>query len=912
MPTLHRHALVCLLFVLVSAGSLPSVTTAASGWNGKQGSGGFVRARASAPRPWQTVYHEHEFQGAPHLAVKPDSLLVVELEGKARGRRVAGDSGTRGVDKVPFEFEEAMEREFCWDGSALENAPPGASAHAFVLRDTRHREVVHVDEGGPCATALIEPGRYEATFLAGDGRGPESSQVFVRPAAMLVGPTDGPPPTIDPDTGPGDPDSDTACPPIPIIAVSPGDAPGISNSLEPGEVALLFESVDNPGALSYLRLDTSCPTLAQMESINLQQIKTPHGLAYRTTIFPSQGRSIALYYTRDDFLGPRIQVPDSCTCRQQNCSDCPVTNARLLDPLHYFFECARRVQDGLECTFPPEIALSASLSLLDPNAQNGNILITTNTCENCDFRHSTSLRGQNLSSVDVRGSDFSNADLGDTIFDRADARNAIFDSLITNEPFSGHPAPHVSFAGAKLTGARFAYERTVIPQTLAFIFNRAAQLAAATFSGADLTNATFPRARLEGADLSQAAVAGASFRRARLSLLLPAPPETDFCEPPDTSACDAIGQVPCAANLDGIVGDLDLREARMAGVSIRGSDLTGAHLEDVEAYAADFGPDALQASTILTGTHFNDSDLRCTNFDRAAGTQPDFTSARLTHAYLGKVALPRAILRGAQLDPANLASANLSDAVLSASPDGTVGPAKLTNAYMGPAENKTSNGGTVLDGADLSGADLSFVAWYSFGSCVDNCAGAREGAVLDGTDLTCARLQHADFSGSSMRGATLSFASLSGAKFTGGTPIDLGPDATNHTQLVRADLRAAELDKANLAGANLSSALVLSAKGPTFGVWAAKDPGHYEEAQVISPSNECSALTGDSDWLEQHVCVPVTGNATTTPLATTGGTTCPDGTQTTQSVGCGMIAAANPAWNPVPKPLPPIPDCPLE
>jgi uncharacterized protein YjbI with pentapeptide repeats len=664
-------------------------------------------------------------------------------------------------------------------------------------------------------------------------------------------------------------------------------------------------------------LDTSCPTLSQLESINLQQIKTPHGHVYRATIFPSsQGRSVALYYLREQFLGPRIQVPDGCTCQQRNCSDCPVTSAQVLDPLHRFFECARRVQDGIACAAPPgidpanvpEIVLSASLALLDPNAQNGNILISTRKCENCDFRYSSSLRGQNLASVDVRGSDFSNADLGDTILDHADARNAIFDSLVTNEPFSGHPAPHVSFVGTKLSGTRFAYERTVISQTQEVVFNRSAQLGAANFSGADITGAAFPRARLEGATLNGATATGATLRLARLSALLPAAPETDFCELPDTTACAALGETACAASLDGIVGTgLDLRGVRMAGVSLRGADLTNASLGGVEAYAADFGPDASMKSTILTGTHFTNAGLRCANFERAAGTRPDFTGARMTHAFLGHAALPSAILTGAQLDPANLGSANLSDAFLARSTDGLVDAAKLTRAYMKDA---------VLDGADLSGADLRFVSWYSLGSSCPgpSCAGAREGAVMDGTDFTCAQMQHADFSGARMRGALLSSASLSGATLlqAGSATVDLGPDGANHAQLVRADLRGADLAGANLTGANLSSALVLSAKGPTFGVWAAKDPGHYEQALVLPPSDECAALTGNSAWLGQHTCVAVTGNATATPLVTTGGTTCPDDSRTTQSVGCGAIAPDNPTWNPVPKPSPAIPDCSLE
>jgi uncharacterized protein YjbI with pentapeptide repeats len=886
----RRHATLPLLLIssiVVLAGSstaVPPVDRGNAPYNDAR--------RSSAPDPWETVYHEHDFKGNPRSAARPDSLLVLDLEPRGERQRHRKDSGPRGIDRIPFEFEEAMEREVCWDGGE----PFSGEPHEIVLRDSRQREILRVREGGPCVTAHIEAGRHQATFYAGQDRDAASRTVFMRPAEMFAGPVDGPPDAIDSTTGPGDPGSQPPCAvPANITTIAKTEAPTIGTSLQPGEVALFFDGPSGQQTFDYLPIPASCPSLqAALGALNMD----PSIRTYRTIVVPSQGRSVALYYLAENFLGPRLQVPDSCQCKQAGCTDCPVSNARLIDPLFHFFNCLSLNQRGMECTLPPAFTLSASLSLLDANAQNGDILISTRTCTNCDFRYSDALRGQNLSNVNVAFSDFTNADLSGTILNGADAHSAIFDSVVTDTP--------VDLSNAKLAGARFGYERTVIPLTQQVIFNRAAQLQGALYRNSDLSGATFPRARLFGADFSNADLSQAGMRRSDLSALLPAPPDTDFCEAPADDVCEALGTQNCAAGFDGALAtDVALEGARMVGVSMRGTDLSNAMLDGVEAYAADFGPDAAGTSTRLDGTSFALARLRCPNFDRAVGSQTNFTDARMTHAFLGKAALPRAILSGAQLDPANLGGVNLTDATLTISRDGQVGPAKLTNAYMKDA---------ILDGANLSGADLSFVSWYSLSSTSSELrAGARDGAVMSGTVLTCARLQHIELDGSTLRGANLSSASLSGASLqsSGGNPVDLGPFVENSenipSRLVRADLRAADLSGANLTGADLTNAPVLSSDSGLFGVWAAADPGHYDSPLVLPPDSECTDLAGNMAWEDQQTCVAVTGDATKDPLVTTPSTTCPSGSKF--GAGCGVISPLNPAWNPTPPPQPPIGDC---
>ena len=105
----------------------------------------------------------------------------------------------------------------------------------------------------------------------------------------------------------------------------------------------------------------------------------------------------------------------------------------------------------------------------------------------------------------------------------------------------------------------------------------------------------------------------------------------------------------------------------------------------------------------------------------------------------------------------------------------------------------------VLNGADLSGANLSYADLSGAGLSDADLSGANlsganlSGAVLNGANLSGANLSYADLSGAGLNGANLSDADLSDADLSG-------------ANLSYADLRGANLSNADLSGANLRDA----------------------------------------------------------------------------------------------------------
>ena len=95
----------------------------------------------------------------------------------------------------------------------------------------------------------------------------------------------------------------------------------------------------------------------------------------------------------------------------------------------------------------------------------------------------------------------------------------------------------------------------------------------------------------------------------------------------------------------------------------------------------------------------------------------------------------------------------------------------------------------IKNGANLNGADLS---------CADLSSADLSCADLSSADLSCAKLSRAKLNGADLSCADLSRANLNGA--------DLSSAKLNGADLSSADLSCADLSRANLNGADLSSA----------------------------------------------------------------------------------------------------------
>jgi uncharacterized protein YjbI with pentapeptide repeats len=187
--------------------------------------------------------------------------------------------------------------------------------------------------------------------------------------------------------------------------------------------------------------------------------------------------------------------------------------------------------------------------------------------------------------------------------------------------------------------------------------------------------------------------------------------------------------------------DLDLREARLAGL-----DLSDAHLSDADLSGADLDGTQLR-NAVITGADLRDADMSRADLRNADLTGALLSGADLSDADLDPIYLTRADLSGADLSGAALAGSDLSGANLSG--------VDLSRADLHGVDLTDVD----LGGADLSGADLTdaFVT--------------HPGADLSGTDLSDTSLRDADLvgvdlSGADMRGADLSGADLSGADLT--------------------------------------------------------------------------------------------------------------------------------------------------
>jgi uncharacterized protein YjbI with pentapeptide repeats len=187
--------------------------------------------------------------------------------------------------------------------------------------------------------------------------------------------------------------------------------------------------------------------------------------------------------------------------------------------------------------------------------------------------------------------------------------------------------------------------------------------------------------------------------------------------------------------------DLDLREARLAGL-----DLSNAHFSDADLSGADLDGTQLRNS-VITG-----ADLRGADMSRADLRNADLTGALLSGADLSDADLDPIYLTGADLSEADLAGAHLAGSDLSG--------ADLSGADLSRADLH----GVDLTDVDLTGADLS-------DADLTDAFVTRPGADLSGADLSDSTLRDADLvgvdlSGADMRGADLSGADLSDADLT--------------------------------------------------------------------------------------------------------------------------------------------------
>jgi uncharacterized protein YjbI with pentapeptide repeats len=299
----------------------------------------------------------------------------------------------------------------------------------------------------------------------------------------------------------------------------------------------------------------------------------------------------------------------------------------------------------------------------------------------------------------------------------------------------------------------------------------------------------------------------------------------------------------------------DLRGRDLRGANLRGAFLAGADLQYAQLDRANL------ENALLEGANLGEASL----------ISAELYGARLNHADLGKAKLESANLREASLMSVNLSTAYLAYANLQSitMENSDLFKANLQNADMRFANLRNSNltevklqdavliganlGGTMLLGASLEGADLRAAKFLGarFNAGTSGAAG-RSGGILpifSETSLEGADLSFADLSGSDLLG---NFKAINWDRTTIGPSIVIGANFLGGRALTQTQL-------AQVVGRDGISLPFDAATGRQLHVWACWD----EEAAatyVELQTEHQDWRTVDETWedIREHawVCAP--------------------------------------------------------
>ena len=208
-----------------------------------------------------------------------------------------------------------------------------------------------------------------------------------------------------------------------------------------------------------------------------------------------------------------------------------------------------------------------------------------------------------------------------------------------------------------------------------------------------------------------------------------------------------------------------LEQIDLSGIRLRGTILSGAHLENSQFYGP--GNDQRLGTFDDWIADLSGADLKSANLEKTNLRKVSLRRANLIQAILNRADLSEANLMGANLSSAQLLDTNLQNARLE---DASLTGADLSEANFSQANLHGAMLGKVSAlGGQFQHANLSQTNWI--------------GADLSGADLTQANLRQANLSATKLAGAKL-----------------------HRTKLVQANLRNADLSLADLRGADLSGA----------------------------------------------------------------------------------------------------------
>jgi uncharacterized protein YjbI with pentapeptide repeats len=271
------------------------------------------------------------------------------------------------------------------------------------------------------------------------------------------------------------------------------------------------------------------------------------------------------------------------------------------------------------------------------------------------------------------------------------------------------------------------------------------------------------------------------------------------------------------------LAERDFTGANLAGVRLRGLDLSRALLEASDLAGCDLSGANLEGAVLakanLTGANLTGARLRGANLGGATLHRAVLDAADLTDAILSRAELAGASFAGATLEGADLLFTKFDRADLSGAklPGVTVVHADLCGVRFVDADVSDSDFiECQLDGADFSRAKMhqtTFVACR--GSAVRFCAAElRQGIFVHGSafpkaDFSDATMEKANLRGTSLVGAVLDRANLEGADLS---ECDATEASFDRAVLTGGMMIRTKLVRASLQGANLMDVLLSKAE----------------------------------------------------------------------------------------------------
>ena len=136
----------------------------------------FTKIVRSSPDQYTGVLTESDFARDSDLSAFPEGNIVATFLESPTATDEENDTGTIGLDVIPYKYTDSIEQTFCWDDDNE------SAEHSMTLLNSDGGEVFTIDAKGDCVTRTIGEGDYEM-HIRHDGKSNKRIAIFIVPEA---------------------------------------------------------------------------------------------------------------------------------------------------------------------------------------------------------------------------------------------------------------------------------------------------------------------------------------------------------------------------------------------------------------------------------------------------------------------------------------------------------------------------------------------------------------------------------------------------------------------------------------------------------------------------------------------------------------------------------------------------------